>query len=357
MPASCVKVIQVSQAQRPAIRKFKMVLATKNITLNFGGVTAIKDLSFALSLNEILSIIGPNGAGKTSVYNTITGLYEPTSGEILFNNKSLRTHLEVKDLLKLFATTVLITIIIHVVANLQSLWSVAITANYIYQQPFDWIKAFGDGISFLINADFTTTIIAFFLVGLIMFYLKKRDGFTTYKISNKGISRTFQNIRLFPELTVIENLLVPKFCEDVKSVVLNALNLNKLKKLRESQRQKALSILERINITKFADTKVSALSYGDQRRVEIARALITDPKIILLDEPAAGMNPTESNELMVLIKSLKSEGVGVILIEHHMKLVMEISDRIIVLDRGELIAEGNPEEVRQNERVISAYLG
>ena len=251
----------------------------------------------------------------------------------------------------------MITIIIHVVANLQSLWSVAITANYIYQQPFDWIKAFGDGISFLINADFTTTIIAFFLVGLIMFYLKKRDGFTTYKISNKGISRTFQNIRLFPELTVIENLLVPKFCEDVKSVVLNALNLNKLKKLRESQRQKALLILERINITKFADTKVSALSYGDQRRVEIARALITDPKIILLDEPAAGMNPTESNELMVLIKSLKSEGVGVILIEHHMKLVMEISDRIIVLDRGELIAEGNPEEVRQNERVISAYLG
>lgn len=249
------------------------ILEVSNLTKTFGGLTANSDISINVQKGSITAVIGPNGAGKTTFFNMITGVYQPTSGEVKLEGKSV--------------------------------------------------------------------------VGL------KPD-----EVAKNGISRTFQNIRLFGEMSVIENVLVGMHTH-LKTNLLGILfNLPSTKKEESTAEIEAYKLLEYFDLDHLVNEKANNLSYGAQRKLEIARALATKPKLILLDEPAAGMNPKETKELTDIIKKMGEEfGVTVLLIEHDMKLVMEISEHIFVLDHGEKIAEGNPEQIRRNPKVIQAYLG
>ncbi len=248
------------------------LLEVKNLTKKFGGLTAVNDVSFDINKGEIVSLIGPNGAGKTTFFNMITGVYEPSEGEVIF-----------------------------------------------------------DGV--------------------------KVDNLKPYQITETGIARTFQNIRLFSSMTVFENIQMGQYCR-TKADLFNIIIKSK-KSIEESKmsEQKAREIIDFLELNDVADEIAVSLPYGDQRKVEIGRAMATDPQLILLDEPAAGMNTQEKVEMQSLIKKIRDKGYTVLLIEHDMKLVMGISDRIAVLDYGNKIAEGLPQEIQNNEQVISAYLG
>ena len=271
------------------------VLSMEHITMQFGGVVAVNDLSLHVDKGEIVALIGPNGAGKTTAFNTITGVYEPTNGRISFLGETL-----------------------------------------LENHPQGKMKKEYKGEC---NGMFTNVICP-----------------TPDKITQKGIARTFQNIRLFSALTVFENVLIAKHMR-AKQNFLSAtfrLNANEERRMREE----AMALLEEQNLAHLKDEVAGSLPYGLQRRLEIARALATDPKLLLLDEPAAGMNPQETQELTDFIKEIRSKyDLTVFMIEHHMDLVMQISDRIYVLDFGKLIASGTPSEVQNNQRVIDAYLG
>ena len=249
------------------------VLELKDVTMRFGGVTAINNLSMAIPPKKVVGLIGPNGAGKTTVFNVITGFYKPTEGRVLFENE-------------------LIT------------------------------------------------------------------GTSPQKICARGIARTFQNIRLFSQGSVLENVMVGCHVRRHCQWWMAPLCLPRFFKEEKQIREKSYALLERLGLAALAMDNASSLPYGAQRRLEIARALATEPSFLLLDEPAAGMNPQESESLMHFIEEVRQEfDLSILMIEHDMKVVMGVCSHIWVLEYGSLIAEGGPEEIRSNPDVITAYLG
>ena len=273
----------------------KNILSMHHITMQFGGVVAVNDLSLKVDEGEIVALIGPNGAGKTTAFNCVTGIYEPTNGKIVFNDETILASSPKGRMKKLYL------------------------GEYA---PFN-IKPVAN---------------------------------TPDMITAKGIARTFQNIRLFHNLTVFDNVLIAKHMRAKQNVFSATLRLNY--KEEERMRREALELLDMQGLLQYKDDIAKSLPYGLQRRLEIARALATSPKLLLLDEPAAGMNPQETEELTDFIKQIRDDyKLTIFMIEHHMDLVMQISDRIYVLDFGKLIAEGTPEEIQNNEHVIDAYLG
>ena len=249
------------------------LLEVKNLTKNFGGLTAVGDVNIELGASELVGLIGPNGAGKTTLFNLLTGVYEPSEGTVSLDGKIL-------------------------------------------------------------------------------------NGMPTYKIAAAGLSRTFQNIRLFKDLSVLENVLIAMGTRKKSKLIESFLRLPGYYKQEAEMKKEALELLAIFDLDVKHDSLAKNLPYGEQRRLEIVRALATQPKIIFLDEPEAFMNPQETAELTALIKQIQQQfNITILLIEHDMSLVMNVTERIYVLEYGRLIAHGTPDEIKHNKRVIEAYLG
>ena len=271
------------------------VLHVENVTMQFGGVVAVNNLSMDINEGEIVALIGPNGAGKTTAFNCITGVYEPTNGRVDYMGKTIVENFPSGKMKRAYA---------------------------------------GENIG-----KYTKKIVR-----------------TPDKITQLGIARTFQNIRLFKSQTVFNNVLIAMHMRRTSNVFTATFRLNLKEEHR--MREEAMELLKIVGLDGVADELATSLPYGQQRRLEIVRALATHPKLLLLDEPAAGMNPQETEELGRFIQDIKEKfKLTVFMIEHHMNLVMGISDRIYVIDFGKQIAEGTPKEVRDNPAVIAAYLG
>ena len=275
----------------------KIVLHVENVTMQFGGVEAVNNLSLDVPENKIVALIGPNGAGKTTAFNCITGVYEPTNGLVEFMGQPMVRN--------------------HPTGKMKKQYLGEFADKYTHDPTI---------------------------------------APTPDKITQLGIARTFQNIRLWKSMTVFDNVLTAKHMRAKQNVFSATFRANAKEEKR--MREEMAALLAEQDLLQYKDELATSLPYGLQRRLEIARALATDPKLLLLDEPAAGMNPQETQELAAFIQQIRDKyNLTVFLIEHHMDLVMKISDYIYVIDFGSEIAQGVPPEIQNNQHVIDAYLG
>jgi branched-chain amino acid transport system ATP-binding protein len=337
------------------------ILEISDLTVRFGGLTAVNAVSLDIPAGEIVSVIGPNGAGKTTLFNTVTGVHEPTSGHIRFDGRETRRPFQGATALTLALVGFVAALSLVLIANIEPLWNAVITTNYVYQQTFPWRKAASAGVNYFVDEPARRFLVPFLIGGFIglagAYAIWYRTRYAPEVAARAGIARTFQNIRLFNQMTVVDNVLLGMDSRLHARFWHAALRLPLYWRERQEAERRAMEILRFVRLDHEAHQLAENLSYGHQRRLEIARALAIQPRLLLLDEPAAGMNPAEAQELMKLIHDIRQRNVTVLLIEHHMPVVMGISDRIAVLDHGEKIAEGTPDEVQTNARVIEAYLG
>ena len=248
------------------------MLQLEKVSKNFGGLPALSDVTFSVPKGQLTALIGPNGAGKSTLINCITGVLEPSSGQIHFQKQQI-------------------------------------------------------------------------------------TSLPAYQISRQGISRTFQNLKIFPRLTVLENILTGLTCEGGDSMLMAMLRLPYLRHRERKLKLRAMEALDRFDLTDKSNWPAGVLAYGDKKRVELARATVGQPKLILLDEPVAGLNAEETAAVAEQLRRLRISGHTMLLVEHDMALVMEIADQVVVLDSGKCIATGTPDEVRRNPLVLEAYLG
>jgi branched-chain amino acid transport system ATP-binding protein len=337
------------------------VLQIQNVTVKFGGVTAADNVSFDVAPAKITAIIGPNGAGKTTIFNAITGVCPPTSGKILFEGQTLEDVLTGRVVTVILLKALLAAVGAVLAYNCQILWERAINERFIFGQPFAWGEALDVFVATLLGAGWASTILPFCVIfGLTLvgqFSVWSRARHSPIVASERGISRTFQNIRAFGALSARDNVLLGLHLSFQSGWL--ALILRTPKARAEAKRCADLAdaLLEFVGLSQFAHRPAGTLPYGLQRRLEIARALASNPRLVLLDEPAAGMNPSELTDLVTLIEAVRDRGHTVVVIEHHMKLVMSLSDEIAVLVSGEVLATGRPEVIRSDSRVVAAYLG